>query len=405
MEISEALAERKWKTAAELINEALAKSGGTAEQRAEWAYNLVVSYINLQDPMHSQAALNAHSALLSEQDRETLQKEIYAIPTSIKKNELKGVAWFQSDTKLSDVMGMEKVKQTIREKIINPIKNQELYSEYGLTKGDSFILYGPPGTGKTYLARAIAGETGIRMLLANVHELVSKYQGESAKNLHLLFEQARTGGPAIIFFDEIDSLAQSRNSSNVSSTGGEDRRIIDTLLVELDGAQKSNSAIYLIGATNRPWDMDSAFTRSGRFNTLIYVPPPTYAERKHLFKFYIRKLKAQKNINYRKLALLSFGMTPADISSICESSAKHAINAMRPDKHRPLNTADFLWGVKQKNANALFKEYESALERMREMPEAEKEGYKDLRKDILFYHFKGRTRVILNKLLSLLMLV
>lgn len=391
--------DRQWKKASTLLEEVLEDKALEEEERKTAIYNLIVCYLKAKDPNKSQAAINKYGKLLDEGELKELQDEVYKLPTSIKSNEVKGLGWFRSEIRMKDIIGLKKVKQEVRERIILPIQHSTDYQGYRLREGDGFIFFGPPGTGKTLLAKAISGETGIRMLLANVHEMVSKYQGESTKNLHQLFEQARSGGPAVIFFDEIDSLAQSRNASNVSSTGGEDRRIIDTLLTELDGAQSSNKGLYVIGATNHPWDIDSAFTRSGRFSTFIYVPPPTTKERETMFRYYIRKLNAG-NINYLKLALMTFGMTSADISDICDMAGNHAKGQMleRTDKQpfgndgdasRQLNTRDFIWAIKKKGDGILLKEFDIALERLKAMPSSERGQYKELQKDVIYFHKRG----------------
>ena len=251
--INEMLEDGEWSKAAQLIEDIIEES--KAEQKATLAYNLIVCYIKMKDSWLSQKALNRYGNLLSEEDRKQLQEEILKLPSKIKGEDVAAISWFKSDVKMSDVIGLKEVKKKIYEKIINPIKYESFYKEYGVKLSDGFIFYGPPGTGKTMLAKAIAGETGIRMLLVNLHEMVSKYQGQTTRNLHAIFQQARDGNPAIIFFDEIDSIAQSRNQSSISSTGGEESRIINTLLTELDGAMRENNGIYVIGATNRPQDL------------------------------------------------------------------------------------------------------------------------------------------------------
>jgi SpoVK/Ycf46/Vps4 family AAA+-type ATPase len=308
-------------------------------------------------------------------------------------NGLKGLSWYKSNTTLNDVIGLKNVKASIREKIILPMQNQSLYGEYGIKTGGGFVMFGPPGTGKTLLAKAIAGETGIRMLIADIKELVSKFQGESAKNIGTIFKQAREGGPAIIFFDELDSLAQSRSNSSISSTGGEDRRIADALLTELDGAQADNSSVYVIGATNVPWELDDAITRSGRFNSFIYISPPNTAERMGLFKYYTSKLKVGK-LNYRKLALMTFGFSPADIAAICKSSAEHALAKImvKNKKHRDLQTEDFVWGIKQFPQPPLIKSYASALESLRGQAPEKLQQFKEMKKDIEFFYKNGQNR-------------
>ena len=368
------------------------------------AYNLIVCYIKLQNPAKSQAALNQYRELLGGKEAEELQEAIYKIHTKMTQNELKGLAWYKSSMTLHDVIGLNQVKKAIREKIILPMQNQSAYKEYGVKTGGGFILYGPPGTGKTLLAKAIAGETGIRMLIANVKEMVSKFQGESSKNISVIFNQAREGGPAIIFFDELDALAQSRTSSNISSTGGEDRRIANALLTELDGAQADNSNVYVIGATNIPWELDDAVTRSGRFNSFIYVPPPNLNERVSLFRYYTKKLKV-KRINCMKLALMTFGFSPADIAAICKSSAEHSIarSLAKNKTPMPLETKDLVWGIKQFPEPPLLKSYASALESLRGQAPEKIQQFQDIKKDIKFFMKKGKQTHTLYNIISLIL--
>lgn len=397
MEIRELLEDQRWKKAIPQLEEMIQD-----KPTQEDVFNLIICYIKVGESTRAFATLNKYGNLLEPSEKESLEKEILEIPTKVKQGEVKAIAWFKSDIKLIDVIGLKKVKQKIVEEIINPIKYEDRYKEKGIPAGGGFVFFGPPGTGKTMLAKAIAGETDRRMLIANIHEMVSKYQGESSKNLHKLFEQAREGGPAIIFIDEMDSIAQSRNSSNVSSTGGEDRRIIDSLLVELDGAQKSNKGIYVIGATNHPWDIDSGIMRSGRFNTFVYIPPPSTKERAQIFKYYLAKLTTDK-IDYNKLALLTFGMTPSDINTICINGAKHAMGMIVKDKikDRPFITRDFIWAIAQMPRAPLLKEFNQSLEKIRTIPAPETEQYKELKKDIRYFHANGKQREILYKFFAM----
>jgi len=398
--INEMLEDGEWSKAAQLIEDAIEESN--AEQKATLAYNLVVCYIKMKDSWLSQKALNKYGNLLSEEDRKQLQEEILKLPSKIKGEDVAAISWFKSDVKMNDVIGLKEVKKKIYEKIINPIKYESFYKEYGVKLSDGFIFYGPPGTGKTMLAKAIAGETGIRMLLVNLHEMVSKYQGQTTRNLHAIFQQARDGNPAIIFFDEIDSIAQSRNQSEISSTGGEERRIINTLLTELDGAMKENNGIYVIGATNRPQDIDPAIARSGRFNQFIYIRPPNLSERIALFKYYIGKLKKIGKIDYLKLGLASFGFSPADIAQACDSGAKHVLSLMAQGKEpqRPLATKDFLWAIKQMPKAPLVHNYRDILETFRKLDSEQRNQFADMKKDIIFYVRKAPKYRALYTLLS-----
>ncbi len=393
----EAMENMQWSKAARYLSLLL----NNPKKKKNAAYNLIVCYIKLENPIQSQATLNKFQNLLTHKEIEELQREIYKIPTKVGENGLKGLSWYKSNITLNDVIGLKKVKESIREKIILPMQNQNIYKEYGVKGGGGFIMFGPPGTGKTLLAKAIAGETGIRMLIANIKELVSKYQGESAKNIGTIFKQAREGGPAIIFFDEIDSLAQSRSNSSISSTGGEDRRIANALLTELDGAQADNSNVYVIGATNMPWELDDAITRSGRFNSFIYISPPNTLERIELFKYYTSKLKVGK-LDYLKLSLMTFGFSPADIEAICKSSAEHALAKimLKNEQHRNLTTEDFIWGIKQFSQAPLLKSYASALESLKGQSQEKLQQFKDMKKDIEFFYRSGEQRHKLYNVIS-----
>lgn len=395
----DAMSQANWSKAVTYLSSVL-----DAHPEPQAAYNLIVCYIKLKNPLQSQAKLNRYKELLSKEEINELQEAIYKIPTKMTQNELKGLNWYKSNTTLDEVIGLKSVKKSIKEKIILPMQNQKVYKEYGIKTGGGFILYGPPGTGKTLLAKAVAGETGIRMLIANVKELVSKFQGESSKNISIIFNQARQGGPAIIFFDELDALAQSRTNSNVSSTGGEDRRIANALLTELDGAQGDNSNVYVIGATNIPWELDDAVTRSGRFNQFIYVPPPNLKERIELFKFYTSKIKKGK-INYLKLALMTFGFSPADIAAICKSSAEHTIaDSLSKNKApKPFTTKDLVWGIKQFPEPPLLKSYASALESLKGQAPEKIQQFNDIKKDIKFFIKKGKQTHNIYRFISLIL--
>ena len=168
----------------------------------------------------------------------------------------------------SDVAGLEDVKQTIRMRMINPLKYPDKYKMYNKKTGGGVLLYGPPGTGKTMIAKAIANEVGAKFFAVKGSDIVSKWVGESEKNINTLFETARKADLAIIFIDEMDSLfAQRGNDSH------NDKRV-NEFLQQIDGFIGQAQNILLLGATNRPWDIDSAAVRSGRFSEKIYVPLP-----------------------------------------------------------------------------------------------------------------------------------
>ncbi len=403
-EINDMLAAHKWSPASKLLKAILDATDASDPEAKDYAYNLIVCYIKLAMPASARSMLERYKSLLSQEEVNALDREIATIPTKLKDGEVKEIAFYNSDVRLSDVIGLGRIKKEIRKKIVNAIRYSSVYEEYGASLSSGFVLYGPPGTGKTLLAKAVAGEAGIRMLEVRVNEMISKYQGESSKNLSTLFNQARPEAPVLLFFDEIDSLATNRNSSSISSTGGEDRRILNSLLTELDGAMSKNRGLYLLGATNIPWDIDSAIMRSGRFNDFIYVPPPNTRDREELFKYYISKLKHTKRIDCKKLALLTFGMTPADIKAICDSAAKAKADkvATGKAKNKNLATMDFV-SEALKAEPGLIKWYSEALGKLREMDAEKTAPYKALKRDIKFFHTKGKNMTYLYRFAAMFM--
>jgi AAA+ superfamily predicted ATPase len=172
--------------------------------------------------------------------------------------------------RFDDVGGMETIKEEIRLKILYPVTHPELYRAYGKTAGGGVLLFGPPGCGKTLMARAIAGETGSRFLSVGLHDILDLYLGNSEKALHALFTTARRERPCALFVDEVDALAASRTDLRRSAG----RTLVNQFLSELDGVSDSNEGVLVLAATNAPWHMDAAFLRPGRFDRILFVPPP-----------------------------------------------------------------------------------------------------------------------------------
>ena len=170
-----------------------------------------------------------------------------------------------------DVGGMEPVKEEVRMKIIHPLAHPELYKAYGKTAGGGILLFGPPGCGKTHLARATAGEIKAGFLAVGINEILDMWIGRSERNLHEIFEQARRSRPCVLFFDEVDALGANRSDMRHSGR----QMLINQFLAEMDGVQTCNDGVLVLAATNMPWQVDSAFRRPGRFDRILFVPPPT----------------------------------------------------------------------------------------------------------------------------------
>lgn len=218
----------------------------------------------------------------------------------------------------ADVAGLEDVKEQITFKVLSPMQKPELAEKYHIRAGGKILLYGPPGTGKTFVARAIAGEVDAEFFVVNCQDLISKYMGDSSKQLDSLFAEAEKHEKAIIFFDEFDSVASKRGDG----TGGVDAemaRFVATFLTKVDGFKPTaNKMLLLIAATNRPWALDSAMLRGGRFDTQIYVGVPDQAAREFLVNRALGGIAKEEDVDLSKLAWALEGYGGGDVTAICE---------------------------------------------------------------------------------------
>lgn len=224
----------------------------------------------------------------------------------------------KSGITFADVAGLEDVKDQIRYKVLEPLKNPELAEMYKIEPGAKILLYGPPGTGKTFIARAIAGEVDAEFYAVNCQDLISKYMGDSSKKLDELFDEAQKNERAIIFFDEFDSVA-SKRGDGADGVDAEMARFVATFLTKVDGFKKSetNKMLLLIAATNRPWALDSAMLRGGRFDTHIYVGVPDQTAREFLVNKVLKGLPMDEDVDLSKLAWALEGYGGGDITAIC----------------------------------------------------------------------------------------
>jgi AAA+ superfamily predicted ATPase len=244
--------------------------------------------------------------------------------------------------KFADVGGMSAVKEEIRMKIIYPLQNAELFKQYGKKTGGGVLLYGPPGCGKTLLSRATAGEIKATFLSIGIHQVLDMWLGNSEKNLHKIFELARQNTPAILFFDEVDALASDRASMKASAG----RNVINQFLAEMDGAIGNNEGILVLGATNAPWQVDSAFRRPGRFDRVLFVPPPDEDARASIIELMAAGKPVHK-LDARALAKRTKDFSGADLKAVFDlaSEEKLAI-AMRENRLVPFNTDDLIRAAK-----------------------------------------------------------
>ncbi len=214
---------------------------------------------------------------------------------------------------------MEDLKALIQEKILKPAQNPERYSLFRATEGFGVLLYGPPGTGKTHFVRAIAGELDCPFFAIRYSDIVSKWVGDTQKNLAALMKEAKSHSRSIVFIDEIDGLFPERSGESSSS----DQRV-NAFLEELSGLEPRESWLLVIGATNRPGRVDRALIRSGRLSTHIYVGPPDEQARERILEINLKDVPVAEDVNLNEIAKRSDGYSAADVAQIAIQARSHA---------------------------------------------------------------------------------
>ncbi|MBO9562900.1 MAG: tetratricopeptide repeat protein [Niastella sp.] len=249
----------------------------------------------------------------------------------------------------SHVGGMSRIKDEISMKIIQPLKNPDLYKAFGKKIGGGILLYGPPGCGKTYIAKATAGEINAKFISIGLHDILDMWVGNSEKNLHGIFELARKNAPCVLFFDEVDAMGASRSDLRQSAT----RHVINQFLAEMDGVQSNNEGVLILAATNAPWSVDSAFRRPGRFDRVIFVEPPDEAAREEIIQAMLTG-KPVKDVDVRKVAKETPDYSGADIKAMIDIAVEDKLReSMASGNLQPLGTKDLLKAAKQHRPTTL----------------------------------------------------
>jgi SpoVK/Ycf46/Vps4 family AAA+-type ATPase len=254
------------------------------------------------------------------------------------------------DVKWEDVADLKEVKQSLREAIVIPMLRPDLFTGKTRRAWRGILLFGPPGCGKTMIAKAVATEIEATFLSIDAASIMSKWLGESEKLVRELFRIARGKQPAIVFVDEVDSVASTRAGEE---TGGE-RRVKTQFLKEMDGVStKIEDKVLVLGATNRPWDLDEAFRR--RFEKRIFLPLPNTDARRELFKIYVKEIEIGQDFDVEKLVQSTEGYTGSDVAMICREAAMEPVRDLDlsgkisdpSTKVRPVSMEDFLTAVKR----------------------------------------------------------
>ena len=227
----------------------------------------------------------------------------------------------QEKVVFADVGGLDDVKQQIRRKIITPFLKPSLFDRFKRRSGGGILMYGPPGCGKTLLARATAGECGAKFYNVAITDVLDMYIGESERKLHAIFEQARQSSPAVVFFDEIEALGGKRQFSREGTSA----KLVSQFLTELDGFAQENKGVLILGATNVPWAVDPAFRRPGRFDRVLFVPPPDKPARANILEQLMKGRPTQGSIDFDELARRTPGFSGADLRNLVETAVDEAI--------------------------------------------------------------------------------
>jgi SpoVK/Ycf46/Vps4 family AAA+-type ATPase len=245
---------------------------------------------------------------------------------------------------LADVAGMETVKRRLNLAFLAPLRNPDLRRTFAKSLRGGLLLYGPPGCGKTFIARATAGELGAKFMPVGIADVLDMWLGQSEQNLKGYFEAARRAAPCVLFFDEVDALGRKRSLMRHSAGSG----VISQLLAELDGMQTDNRGVFVLAATNHPWDVDAALRRPGRLDRMLLVLPPDAAAREAILRAHCRERPIEPGLDFGWIAKSTDDYSGADVAHLCEAAAELALEeSLDAPEIRPIALQHFKRAMKE----------------------------------------------------------
>jgi AAA+ superfamily predicted ATPase len=247
--------------------------------------------------------------------------------------------------RLADVGGLAQVKERLEAAFLGPMRNPAMARMFGKSLRGGLLLYGPPGCGKTFVARAVAGELGARFTTVSLADVLGQWMGETERNLQQLFRSARQHAPCVLFLDEVDAIGHRRSRIGSGWTGL--RSAVNQLLLEMDSAGADNDGVFVLAATNSPWDVDPALRRPGRFDRTVLVLPPDGPARAAILRYHLQH-RPLAGIELDRLVKRTDGFSGADLAHLCDTAAEVALGeSMRTGTARPMRMSDFAAALKQ----------------------------------------------------------